>query len=72
MGEDEHLEMDYEDRNGSALPEHLLGEESEDIYAGTAALDDVDGDYEDGDAGPAPTDDYDREEDYWKYSGDGR
>lgn len=49
MGEDDHLEMDYEDRNGSALPEHLMGEESEDIYAGTGASDDSDKEYAAGD-----------------------
>jgi hypothetical protein len=41
MHEDDHLEMDYEDRNGSTLPEHLMGEEGEDIYAGTGANDDL-------------------------------
>lgn len=38
MVEDSHLEMEYEDRNGS-----YLHEESEDIYAGTAASDDFAG-----------------------------
>lgn len=57
-GADSHLEMAYEDANGAALPEHLLHEESEDIYAGTAASDDSD-------------DEYDREADYWMWSGNG-
>lgn len=45
-GVDAHLEMAYEDANGSALPEHFLHEEGEDIYAGTGFNDDPDDDYD--------------------------
>jgi len=62
MNEDTHLEMDYEDRNGSALPEHLMHEESEDIYAGTAANDDPEGMESLADV------EYDREADSWMWS----
>lgn len=52
-GIDSHLEMAYEDANGSALPEHLQEDDDVDLVD--------DEEYTE----------YDRETDYWMWSGNG-